>query len=242
MSDDIPTTPTGAITPLGGHARDQLAYYGGGGGGGGRRGRPHGHGPIVDVAQVLGIPQAHLTPQVQAAITTLMGDIEALRAENERLEGRETWLDDLAGRHPTLPLLNRRGLQRELTKLLQRVRGSGLTGTVVSLHAGGIETVFARHGLAAGEAALHHVAQALGHRLRQTDPLAMFDGGVFVVVLTLAQGEQASSKAGLLASGINAPPFRWGERSFPFAIDLGRFRSIPSAAPTTWWRWPMPRG
>ena len=48
-----------------------------------------------DAASIMGVPEAELTPNVQRALLSLMGEVDQLRKDTERLRGRvrelESW-------------------------------------------------------------------------------------------------------------------------------------------------------
>src|SRR5688572_25037099 len=67
-----------------------------------------------DSTEFLGLSEAELTPAVQAAIHTLLAEIDSLRAETARLKARLAEVEGLADRDSLTPLLNRRALLREL--------------------------------------------------------------------------------------------------------------------------------
>lgn len=174
-----------------------------------------------DVASVMGIPADHLTPSIQAAIVDLMAEIDHARAELDRHQSHEKRLDDLAHRHFLAPVLNRRGLMRELAKLLSHMAQADLACSLVFIHLGGLERLRVLHGLAADDAAQRHVASAITGAVRQTDIVAGLDSGDFCLVLTLADHAAAETKAEEVAAAINHPPFQWDGQEFPFFVDLG---------------------
>src|SRR5688572_13118705 len=68
----------------------------------------------VDSATFLGVSRAEMTPAVQAAIQTLLGELDELKSEVNRLKARLDEAEGLADRDPLTPLLNRRAFVREL--------------------------------------------------------------------------------------------------------------------------------
>lgn len=71
----------------------------------------------VDSAAFLGVPAVEMTATVQAAIRTLLGELDTLRTEVGRLKQRLRTAEDMAERDTLTPLLNRRGFLRELSSI-----------------------------------------------------------------------------------------------------------------------------
>src|SRR3546814_4575375 len=64
--------------------------------------------PAEDVATVVGIPEAELTPKVRQALQQLMAEVYALRQELEEVRQRVGYLEQLADQDTLAPVLNRR--------------------------------------------------------------------------------------------------------------------------------------
>ena len=98
--------------------------------------------PAFDVqVSILGIPDQALTPEVQAAIDALSGEISRLREELDRSLGRTAYLEKLADMHPFLPVLNRRAFARELARTLVHVGALGTPVSLLCLHVTNADTV-----------------------------------------------------------------------------------------------------
>src|ERR1043165_5600080 len=69
--------------------------------------------PPADKTAFLGLTEADLTAPVQAALKTLLTEIDDLRGEVGRLKSRLSEVEGLADRDSLTPLLNRRALLRE---------------------------------------------------------------------------------------------------------------------------------
>lgn len=192
--------------------------------GGQRHGHGHGHGAEAyaaaagererpadpaDAASVLGIPEHMLTEEVRAAVVGLMAALDQARAQLDQARHHAALLDAAAHRHHVLPLLDRRGMAREVGRLAAHAAQGGLGGAFVLLHVGGIERLRLTEGLAAADAALLHVAEVLAAGVRQGDSVAAVGGGDFALLLPLAEPAAAAAKAALLGERVNRPPFRW---------------------------------
>ena len=58
----------------------------------------------VDVATIMGVPEAELSPRVRAALDKLLAEVHSLREDLERARRRIGYLEELADRDPSDPL------------------------------------------------------------------------------------------------------------------------------------------
>jgi diguanylate cyclase (GGDEF)-like protein len=170
----------------------------------------------VDSAAFLGISRAEMTPAVQAAIETLLGELDALRSEVAQLKGRLTRAEEMADRDALTPLLNRRAFVRELGRITAMSERYGTPASLVYFDLDGFKQVNDRDGHAAGDEALKAVAEKLTANTRETDVTARMGGDEFAVILMHTDGATARTKATSLAQAIAAPPHglgcSWGVR------------------------------
>jgi len=168
---------------------------------------------IDDVATLLGMPQGDLPAPVQACIAALTDEIEKLRNELAQVRRHEAMLRDLADHHPTLPIQHRRAFLREVTKLLAQSERSGLPGTIIHLHLGGIEALREAQGPEAAEAALAKTIEVLRGETEPADAIGYLEGGNFALALALVGEPEAQARAQHLAQRVATMPFLWnGQR------------------------------
>jgi diguanylate cyclase (GGDEF)-like protein len=177
--------------------------------------------PAVDVAAVLGATEQALSPAMQQCFLELVGHVEKLREELERVRMHETYLVNAADKHPSLPALNRRAFHSGLSRLLQTSERADLPGSLALLHVSGIEAIREAHGLAAAEAALTFVASEIMTELRQTDLLGYLDSSDFGVALAVAEPEGARDKIDRIVATLSATPLLWQERALSLRISAG---------------------
>lgn len=215
MVDDFDTT---AIIPPTPASHDKR-----GGGGSSWPRRPPSAKPaewnVVDQSTVLGAPEGTLPPSVEQKIQALVAEVERLRHEAELSRHYEAFLGEEADRHPVLPVLNRRALLRALGQMLAASERMGGTGAFLYLHVGGIERLRVSRGLAAADAVLTQVAEALRAELRATDLIGYLDGGDFGIALALAEADGAAEKARELAARLSEQSFVLSEREQSFALN-----------------------
>jgi len=160
----------------------------------------------ADSASIMGVPEAELTPNVQRALLTLMGEVDQLRRETEALRGRIRDLESLADRDVFLPLLNRRAFLREVSKALALAERHDAPSSLIYLDLNGFKQINDTHGHAAGDTALKQVADLITGHVRETDAVGRLGGDEFGIVLTLTPESAARQKATELSQAIARTP------------------------------------
>jgi diguanylate cyclase (GGDEF)-like protein/PAS domain S-box-containing protein len=115
-------------------------------------------------------------------------DVSKRRADEKRLE-------ELADHDSLTGLFNRRRFEEELSKEISRATRNGTPGAVLLIDLDRFKDVNDRFGHRAGDALLRTVAQALRHRVRDSDVLARLGGDEFGIILPqtdLAQAQLAA--------------------------------------------------
>lgn len=184
-----------------------------------------------DTASIMGVPETELTPNVQRALLTLMGEVDQLRRETEALRGKIRDLEALADRDVLLPVLNRRAFLREVSRALALAERHDAPSALLYFDLNGFKAINDTHGHAAGDAALEAVTSILIASVRETDAVGRLGGDEFGVVLTLTPAAMAERKAEELAETIAATPIpyegitlrlgaAWGVRALERGIDV----------------------
>jgi diguanylate cyclase (GGDEF)-like protein len=173
---------------------------------------------VADVASILGLPDAAVTPAVLKAVTGLLGEADRLRWLDSQTRRRQAFLEGLADHDAVVPALNRRGFMRELEGLLSTGHGAG---TLVLLHVAGIEHLRQVEGLAAGDGALRHVTAHLVGSLRSSDPVGLMGGSDFALLLSGTELAAAREKVRDVMERINQQPFYWQGEVHSFALFSG---------------------
>jgi diguanylate cyclase (GGDEF)-like protein len=188
-----------------------------------------GPGQPVDTTAFLGLSPTELTPTVNAAVQTLLGEIDDLRAEVGRLKARLLETEGLADRDALTPLLNRRALVRELGRIRTFAQRYGAPASLVYFDLDDLKGVNDRFGHAAGDAAIRAVAERLVANVRESDIVGRMGGDEFAVILVQADQTTAEGKAAQLARAIEAEPLRFGDWSAPLHVSWG-VRAITTEA------------
>lgn len=128
--------------------------------------------------------------------------IQLLTAEVERLEreleSARAQMVDLAARADVDPLtdvLNRRGFDRELRRLLAYVKRYAITAALLFVDLDDFKLINDRYGHAAGDAALRAVAMVLRRHVRASDLVARIGGDEFALLLWNCPEAEAHNKA-----------------------------------------------
>jgi diguanylate cyclase (GGDEF)-like protein len=175
----------------------------------------------VDTTEFLGVPEAELTPAVKAAVQTLITEIDDLRAEVGRLKARLAETEELADRDALTPLLNRRALIRELSRIRTFAQRYGAPASLVYFDLDDLKGVNDRFGHAAGDAVLKAVAERLSAHVRESDLVGRMGGDEFAVILVQADQATAEAKAAALSRAIEAEPLHVGDWTTPIHVSFG---------------------
>jgi diguanylate cyclase (GGDEF)-like protein len=175
----------------------------------------------ADTVEILGVPQAEMTPAVRAAIQTLLAELEDLRGEVGRLKQRLAQAEDAADRDPLTGLLNRRGFLRELGRVRAFAQRYGAPASLLYLDLDGFKAINDRLGHAAGDAALKAVAEHLAAHVRESDVVGRLGGDEFAVALVQTDQATAQDKAAALRQEIEGEPLRFGEWLAPIRLSCG---------------------
>lgn len=159
-----------------------------------------------DTASIMGVPESELTPNVQRALLSLMGEVDQLRRETDRLRAKVRELETLADHDVFLPVLNRRAFLREVSRALALAERHDAPSALVYFDLNGFKQINDTHGHAAGDTALKAVAELLVAHVRESDAVGRLGGDEFGVVLTLTPAHKAETKAAELAAAIASTP------------------------------------
>jgi diguanylate cyclase (GGDEF)-like protein len=166
-------------------------------------------------------PGDDMTPQMRSAVMKLMDELDRLEGELTAANARVSQLEDMADEDPLVPLLNRRGFERELERTLAYVQRHGTTVTLVYLDLDDFKVVNDRYGHAGGDAALKHFANMLLEDIRKSDLAGRLGGDEFAVVLHHADPAAALDKASRMAGRLACEPAMHGNIQIPLTATYG---------------------
>ncbi|MZR11772.1 diguanylate cyclase [Maritimibacter sp. DP07] len=131
------------------------------------------------------------------------------RALNERLHGAKTRAETAAQTDPLTGLSNRRALDRQLRRLIDR----GVPFTIAHMDLDFFKSVNDTHGHAAGDSVLRDVARVLVEETRARDAVARIGGDEFVLLFPgLTDRDRVSAIAARIIRRLGEPIMVDGER------------------------------
>jgi len=151
----------------------------------------------------------------------LLEEIARLRGEVERLEARVVELDRLAHCDPLVPLANRRGMLRELEKMIARHDRHGIPAAMLFVDLNDLKLLNDEFGHIGGDAALVHVAEKLLAGTRANDFVARLGGDEFCILLDHADKKSALETAERLVDSIASEDFLFEGTQLPMSVAIG---------------------
>lgn len=174
-----------------------------------------------DAIGLLGLPEQELTPTVRSALGHLIAEVAELRQELVTTHGRLAELERLADEDSLAPISNRRAFLRSLARTIGYVGRYGAACSLLYFDVNGLKSINDTHGHAAGDAALVHVADLLRSNVRTSDVVGRLGGDEFGVLLTRANGPNATGKAQHLALTIAEAPLVWERKRISLSVAYG---------------------
>ena len=148
----------------------------------------------------------------------LLSDLQRqLGAQRERI----AYFESLATRDSLTGLLNRRGLDEQLRRLLATARRHDERGVVIFVDLDDFKAINDTMGHHAGDAMLRHLADMLVANVRESDLVARIGGDEFVVALVKTAPEEAESRALRLQMLANNSKFEFAGARIPVSASFG---------------------
>jgi diguanylate cyclase (GGDEF)-like protein len=177
----------------------------------------------LDLASIAGIPETELTPKVRDALAMLIAEVQRMREDLAQAQQRVSYLEKLADEDSLVPVANRRAFVRELGRLVAFAERYGTRSSVLYFDINGFKRVNDEFGHAAGDAALHHIAQILTANVRESDVVGRLGGDEFGVILAQADADVAAEKAASLARAIETQPLNWEGNALRLTASFGAY-------------------
>ncbi len=178
------------------------------------------------------IRQSDFPPAARSAVGQLMAELDRLKEELIAARGRVIELENKADEDVLLPVLNRRGFDRELERTLAYVKRHGTDVSLIFMDLDDFKAINDVHGHAAGDAALFHVTDILIANVRRSDIVARLGGDEFAVLLHRAGKQAAAKKADQLARALASSGLVYDGKEIPMSLTAGvtRLRADDTAA------------
>ena len=151
----------------------------------------------------------------------LLEEIARLRAEVMNLEARVEELDRLAHQDALVPLVNRRGMLRELEMMIARRDRHGSPAAMLFVDLNDLKVLNDSFGHCGGDAALVLVAEKLLEGTRTNDCVARLGGDEFCILLDHADEKSALETAERLVDLIAGEQFLFEGKPIPLSVAIG---------------------
>ncbi len=164
-------------------------------------------------------------------LAQLRAEVGRLTGELARAEARIAELEARADVDPLVEVLNRRGFERELNRLLAYVSRYGGEAALLFIDLDGFKSVNDAHGHAVGDALLKAVAGALSGHVRASDVVGRLGGDEFGVLMWNIGAPQALAKARELEAEIAATALAHGDGALSVGASAGMVMLSAEASP-----------
>ena len=151
----------------------------------------------------------------------LLEEIARLRAEVMNLEARVEELDRLAHQDALVPLVNRRGMLRELEMMIARHERHGTAAAMLFVDLNDLKLLNDQYGHMGGDLALMRVAEKLLQGTRANDCVARLGGDEFCVLLDHADEKSALETAERLVDSIACDDCIFEGVALPLSVAIG---------------------
>jgi diguanylate cyclase (GGDEF)-like protein len=159
--------------------------------------------------------------QPRSLAMRLAAEVERLAARLEQSQARICDLEAMIEIDPLTELLNRRGFERELKRVLAYVKRYGASAALLFIDLDGFKPVNDRYGHAAGDAVLKTVAATLTRNVRASDIVGRLGGDEFLVLLWNVTAAAAVAKAAALETLIATAAADWDVATLTVGASAG---------------------
>ncbi len=154
-----------------------------------------------------------------------LGDLLAAAADAEGLLAaqarRIALLETLSLTDELTGLMNRRGFEREMHRLLANARRYAEGGVLAVIDLDDFKSINDVYGHAAGDAVLASFGRALGAMVRQTDLVARLGGDEFSLVLARSDRAGALARVGQIEQSLNGLIVPYAMHRIPVRCSVG---------------------
>ena len=175
----------------------------------GLQGGTSGHAGFDDDVSILGIPKEEMTPNVRAAIQTLLDEINTLRGELSRAKSHEAYLEEQAEKDRVLHVMRRRAFVARMGLAVRRVEEEDVPFSFLYIQIANAPDIRAAFGHGAEESLMQQAAEALREGSETGDVLGSLENHDFGVILPGDTLENAENKAQALVASMSGRSFSW---------------------------------
>ncbi|MFQ5626105.1 MAG: GGDEF domain-containing protein [Methyloligellaceae bacterium] len=150
-----------------------------------------------------------------------MAELDRLKEELSAAQRQVIELENRVDEDVLLPVLNRRGFDRELERTLAYIKRHGTDISLIFIDLDDFKSVNDLHGHAVGDAALFHVTDILLANVRRSDIVARLGGDEFAILLHRANEEAAFKKADQLVRALASSGLVHDGKEIPISLTAG---------------------
>ena len=140
---------------------------------------------IDDIAFILGVPTADISPDIQKGLSTVMNEFDRQRRELDSMRKRVAFLEKKYDAHPFLPIMSRHALERTITKVLNRVEQAETENCFIYFELEGLESIRRTEGLSVVDLIITNTANMIKATLRASDSMGSMGGYGLGVIFTV---------------------------------------------------------
>jgi diguanylate cyclase (GGDEF)-like protein len=179
-----------------------------------------------------GAREAQAPADARAAVDRLTGENSRRRAALDAMRDRVGELEDNSERDRITGLPNRLRFLGALERVVSQVDRHATPAALLHIDLNGLRTINERHGRAAGDAALAHVATLLARLIRTGDVLGRMRGDEFGLILDHLDHNSAIDTSERLARRISENPLDLDGARVPIAATIGVATILPGDSAT----------
>ncbi len=187
-----------------------------------------------DRLDIHGIPASEITPEIKAALQSLMHEVQVLRTERVRLKEALRKAESLADSDPLSEVFNARAFVREMGRVISFGQRYDIPSSVLFFDLNGFKAINDNYGHAAGDAIINAFAKTLAANIRESDIVGRVGGDEFAILLAKATYEEAQSKAMQLVEAIDRIRVPVGNLALTIGATIGIYevqkRDTPQSA------------
>jgi diguanylate cyclase (GGDEF)-like protein len=171
--------------------------------------------------QMLGIPDAAMTPEVSLAVSALLEKLDDVNRELSRTKDSLAEIERLVDVDCLAPIPNRRAFMRRLSWAITMHERYAHPTTVLYFDINDFKQINDQYGHAAGDIAIRHVSQLLSSGMRESDFLARIGGDEFAVIMYYATEEAARKRGAKIAEKLLKTPFVFNGKPVTISTAYG---------------------
>ena len=176
---------------------------------------------LAEKLEMLGIPEAEMTPQVMFAVSALLEKLDDLSRDLSRTKENLAEIERLVDVDLLAPIPNRRAFMRRLSWAITMHERYGHPSTVLYFDINDFKQINDQYGHSAGDLAIRHIAQLLAATMRESDFVARIGGDEFAVIMYYATEEAAKKRGEKISEKLAKTPFQFNGKQITVTAACG---------------------